>query len=267
VDAAEHAPLELQAAADELGVHYQTAYRWVRTGRLPAQLVHGRYLVERSSIDALEAERVAPRRPPAPSTIRLDRAARSVHEALVAGDEQAVGKIARRLVDEGASVTELIQAAFVPSLLQIGQAWHDGDLAIWVEHRATAIVERVLGELSPNPRGRRRGTAVVAAVSGDHHSLPTTMAALALRDDNWRVEHLGADIPLEQITHFCDLHDVSVAVITSTNPRTSPHAAEAAQALIEAGTPAIVGRPGGTLDDMLHEARQVARSRKIVAAE
>lgn len=255
---AEHAPLELQAAADELGVHYQTAYRWVRSGRLPARLVQGRYLVDRSSIDAVEAERRAPRRPPAPTTIRIDRAARNIHEALVAGDEQAVAKIARRLVDEGASVTEVIQSLIVPSLRRIGQAWHDGDLAIWVEHRATAIVERVLGELSPNPRGRRRGTAVVAAISGDHHSLPTTMAAIALRDDNWRVEHLGADMPLEQITRFCELHDVSVAVITSTNPRTAPRAAEAAQALIDAGTPAIVGRPGGTLDELLHEARQAA---------
>ena len=31
--------LELQAAANALGVHYQTAYRWVRSGRLAAELV------------------------------------------------------------------------------------------------------------------------------------------------------------------------------------------------------------------------------------
>jgi MerR family transcriptional regulator, light-induced transcriptional regulator len=36
-------PIELAEAADRLGVHYQTAYRWVREGRLPAVRVRGRY--------------------------------------------------------------------------------------------------------------------------------------------------------------------------------------------------------------------------------
>ncbi len=45
--------LDLQAAADELGVHYQTAYRWVRNGRLEAELVGGRYLVSRDDISQL----------------------------------------------------------------------------------------------------------------------------------------------------------------------------------------------------------------------
>jgi hypothetical protein len=31
----------------------------------------------------------------------------------------------------------------------------------------------------------------VSAVSGDRHSLPTTMAAVALRVANWQVHHLG----------------------------------------------------------------------------
>lgn len=182
-----------------------------------------------------------------------------MHDALLIGDEPAARQLAVTLVNEGTSVAQLIQQVFVPSLIRIGQAWQEGKLTIWVEHRASAMVERILGELAPNPRGRRRGTALVAAVSGDHHSLPTSMAAVTLRDDNWHVEHLGANMPPDELVHFCAEHPVTVAVITSTNPDTADLANEAANALREAGIPTIVGGPGRTLDDLIEQARQLSR--------
>ena len=54
--------LDLQTAADELGVHYQTAYRWVRSGKLPARVVGGRYQVDRSALTAVESARISPAR-------------------------------------------------------------------------------------------------------------------------------------------------------------------------------------------------------------
>jgi len=69
--------LELQEAADALGVHYQTAYRWVRTGKLPANMVGGRYLVEQRDLDAVDAARrdiaVEARAPGAETVDAMDR--------------------------------------------------------------------------------------------------------------------------------------------------------------------------------------------------
>jgi excisionase family DNA binding protein len=254
VGSAAYDQLELQEAADELGVHYQTAYRWVRSGRLPARLVDRKYVVTRRDLDAFEASRKAPAAPPVPSRRRIERQADRMHEALVAGDEAAARKLAQTLVEEGTSIVELIQSVLVPPLRRIGQAWHDGELTIYVEHRASAIVERTLGGLAPTPRGRRRGTAMIAAVSGDHHSLPTTMAAVALRDANWRVQHLGADMPGDELVRFCIEHDVDLAVISLTNPDVSELAYETAERIRAAGTPAIVGGPGRSLDQLVDEA-------------
>ena len=39
-------PLTLQQAADKLGVHYMTVYRYVRTGKLPATRVGGGWQVD-----------------------------------------------------------------------------------------------------------------------------------------------------------------------------------------------------------------------------
>lgn len=253
--------IELQDAADRLAVHYQTAYRWVRTGRLPAQLVNGRYLIAVDALEAVARQRRAPSRPTVPSAARLERQARRVYDALIEGDEASVRAIARGLVGNGTRLVELVQTVFVPALRWIGQAWHDGELTIWVEHRASAIVERTLGELSPNPRGRRRGVAMVSAVSGDRHSLPTTMAAVVLRDANWQVHHLGADMPGDELVRFCAEHDIDVAVISLTNPAVADLATATAERIRSSGTPVILGGPGRTLDDLVAAAKAAGQAR------
>ena len=249
--------LELQAAANALGVHYQTAYRWVRSGRLPAQLTGGKYLVSARDVADVGARRERPQNPTAPSSARLHRQSERMHEALLAGDESEVRKIARRLVGEGTTIVELVEQVISPPLRAIGQDWHDGKLTIWVEHRASAIVERMLGDLLPNPRGRRRGTVMVAAIAGDMHSLPTTMATVALREANWHVHHLGANMPGDELVGFCDAHDeIDVAVISVTNPEASERAQDAALRLRSAGVPTLVGGAGNTLGDLVDEVQR-----------
>ena len=254
--------LELQQAADALGVHYQTAYRWVRTGRLPASLVRGRYCVSRRDLATVEAELRTPtaRRPP--GVRRLDAQQQRMYDALVGGDEPRARHIANQLVAEGTKIIVLLQRVLVPALRRIGDGWHRGDLPIWAEHRASAIVERILGDLVTNPRGRRRGVAAVTSITGDHHALPTTMATVALRDANWHVHHLGADTPPAEVVQFCTDQQVDLAVLTVTNTESAPLAERTARTLRDAGVPTLVGGPGRTLDELLDEAARAVTARQ-----
>jgi excisionase family DNA binding protein len=243
--------LDLQDAADALRVHYQTAYRWVRSGRLPARVVGGRYQVRRADLERLDDLRHKPATPPPPSAKRLAHQVDRMHEALLAGDETQAERICRRLVGDGTKLITLVQTVIAPALWRIGEAWHDGDLPIWAEHRASTTVERILAELSPNPRGRRRGVVAVAAVTGDHHALPTTMAAIVLREANWHVHHLGADTPPDELLRFCTHNDVDVAVLSVTNPACTALAEDTAERLRTAGIRCVVGAPGRTLEHLL----------------
>ena len=252
---AREATVDLQTAADRLGVHYQTAYRWVRDGRLPATRVGGRYAIRTEDITALHRVRSAPEGPPAPRPARLRRRAVAMEEALVEGDEPSARSLAATLVAEGAPLIDVIEVVIVPALVHVGQAWSDGRLPVWQEHRAAAIVERVLGDLATNPRGRRRGDALVAAVEGDTHSLPTTMAALVLRDDRWRVHHLGADLPSTEIEAFARVQELDVAVLTVTEMASAVVAEATATRLRSAGVPTVVGRPGRTLRELVTRVR------------
>ena len=245
-------------------MHYQTAYKWVTSGALPATMVRGRYVIDRAVLAEFARRRNEPVAPRARMSARrpehLDKAADRLHAALVAGDESAVRRIAVTLIEKDVPLVTVLQEVISPALHRIGAAWRAGDSSIWVEHRASAIVERLLGQLQRETRGRRRGTVVVAAMSGDLHNLPSAMATAALREDNWAVQHLGSDLPAEELMDFCAEHDVDLAVITVTTDAIAPAAERTADELREAGVATIVGGSGRTLDELRIEARAAVRA-------
>lgn len=246
-------------------MHYQTAYKWVTSGALPATMVRGRYVIDRAVLAEFARRRNEPVAPRARKSARrpeqLVKVADRLHAALVAGDESAVRRIAVTLIEKDVPLATVLQEVISPALRRIGADWHAGNSSIWVEHRASAIVERLLGHLQRETRGRRRGTVVVAAMSGDLHSLPSAMAAAALREDNWAVQHLGSDVPAEELLRFCAEHDVDLAVITATTDDVAPAAERAAAELRATGIATLVGRSGRTLGELRVEARAAVRGK------
>jgi MerR family transcriptional regulator, light-induced transcriptional regulator len=248
--------VDLHDAADTLGVHYQTAYRWVRSGELPAVRVRGRYQLDPDELARFAARRDAPQ----PRRARRPRQgfeplAERMFDHLVDGDERAARHTVAKLVDDGVRITTVMQEVLAPALSRVGAEWHAGRLSIWVEHQGSAIVERIIGSHHPTPRGRRRGTAVVAALSGDLHALPTSMAAAALREDNWHVNHLGADMPGDELVRFCEQARPDLAVLTMTNVDVCDDVEQTAATLTTLGVRTLTGGPGRTLQQLVDEAR------------
>lgn len=243
--------ISLAAAADELGVHYQTAYKWVRDGSLPAVRVGREYRIEPTDLASFAEQRGQPKAPPRRQP-DIDRAADRMLRLLLDGDESTARGMARDLVAQGTPATRIAAELLAPAMHGIGMGWERDEVSVSVEHRATAIAERILGEVMPNPRGRRRGTAVVAAPAGERHGLASLMATVALRDDNWRVEHLGDDVPVDEIERFCDEVDADLVVLTVISDETDT--AGLIRRLTSDDRRVLVGAPGATLVDLVREA-------------
>jgi cobalamin-dependent methionine synthase I len=95
----------------------------------------------------------------------------------------------------------------------------------------------------------------MAAIEGDRHTLPTTMAAVALREDNWTVHHLGSDRPVAELASFCRTEPIDLMVLAVTEPAVTEATRAAASSIRALGIPVIVGGPGRTLHELLTEAR------------
>lgn len=259
--------IELAEAADRLGVHYQTAYRWVREGRLPAVRVRGRYRLEVADVDALAEARATPAPLVAPTGRRSwGKLTERVLAALRDGDERTATDVVGRLHAQQESVLDICSRVLVPALATLGEEWAAGTLSIAEEHRASEIVERLLAGIDQRRPGRPRGAVVVTAPPGEQHGLPVGMAAAVLREDGWTVELLGRDLPADALADFVAAVVPDLVVLTVTTLGTVDAADDVSNRLTAAGHDVLVGEPGRSLAELVQAARAVrAEQRRLLA--
>src|SRR6201990_1106051 len=90
--------MQLRDAAEMLGVHYQTAYAWVRQGVLPARKTGRGYEVSEGDVSALAARRASGTAPRAQIRVRDWMAqADRLHAAIMSGDETTARHVFDRL--------------------------------------------------------------------------------------------------------------------------------------------------------------------------
>lgn len=195
----------LRAVADQLGVHYMTAYRYVRSGRLPASKVDGEWMIDPDDLVRLRERPMPAGRPvgAAPRTVHRER----LEARLIAGDEVGSWGVVEAALGSGATPAEVLGELIGPALTSIGARWAAGELSIADEHRGSAVAHRLIARLGPRfaRPGRRRGRVVLGSAPGDQHSLPTAILSDLLRGAGLEVVDLGADCPAGS---FVDAADV-----------------------------------------------------------
>ena len=186
----------LREAAERLGVHYMTAYRYVRSGRLDAHKVGNEWQVDEHELERLVA---GPQRrgPDGEQTAPREVHRRRLERRVLAGDEAGAWGVVDAALASGASPAEVLTEMVAPSLRSIGRRWADGELSVADEHRASAVCQRLIARLGPrfSRPGRRRGTVVIGSIQGDRHTLPTAIMSDLLRGAGLEVVDLGADCP------------------------------------------------------------------------
>lgn len=248
--------MDLKGAAQRLGVHYQTAYRWVREGALPASKIGTTYHISDVELERFARRRSEPAPPPRTSQVRSWKLqADRLFALLRDGDELACRGLVDRLRAGGVPPLALCQDLFAPALACIGDEWVAGRLSVGHEHRASAICERLLARVAVHPSGRPRGQAVVCTPPGEQHGLPATMAAIVLRADRWHVHHLGTEVPRHDLEDMVRTLAADIVVLSTVNPPARPRAELLADSVRQAGCRAMVGGAGQSLRTLVAEAR------------
>lgn len=265
-EAADHR-MTLQEAADALGVHYMTAYRYVRTGRLPAMKLGSEWRVDPADVEALRRPTVglgstsAVARPDAADDARPSDGGRTgpggrrgtpyhrrLEARLIAGDEPGAWAVLEDAMTAGIDPGQLYLSVLGPAMASIGDRWETGQVSVAEEHRASVVMLRIIGRLGPRfaRRGRKRGSVVVGAAPGDHHGVPVALAADLLRGRGFTVVDLGGDTPAESFVDAARAAERLIAVgINATNSGNEAAIAEAITAVKRAvRCPVVLGGQG-----------------------
>lgn len=236
--------LTLHEVADHLGVHYMTAYRYVRLGMLPAEREGRSWVVRRADVESFADDRKAP-----PERGSTRWGTRFVNR-LLAGDEPGAWGVVEAALASGMTPREAYREMLIPALTSIGERWQRGELDVATEHAATAVATRVVGRLGPRmkSRGVRRGTVVLGATQTELHTLPMALAADLFRSARFEVLELGANLPADSFALGVSSADDVVAVgIGVTMPGQDKAVAETVAAIRDVtDVPVIVG--GGGID-------------------
>jgi excisionase family DNA binding protein len=219
-------PISLQEAARRLDVHYMTAYRYVRTGKLPARREGTQWLVDPRDLGLLAGQdRGDPASTPGSHRARPNRPA-ALGSRMAAGDEAGAWRIVDDALASGMEPSGVYLDLLAPALRSLGDGWAAGTVTVAEEHRASAVALRIIGRLGPMfaRRGRKRGLVVIGAPAADQHSLPSALVADLLRGQGFEVIDLGANTPAasfaETAQHAPRLVAVVIGVTTPASDRT-----------------------------------------------
>jgi excisionase family DNA binding protein len=240
--------LTLHEAAARLGVHYMTAYRYVRLGLLAAHKEGGTWRVADADVDAFLDRAAAPPTVPAEGTDGRRRApwAARLEDRLLAGDAAGAWGVIEAALAAGTELEQIYLDVLTPAMWAIGTRWEAGQVDVADEHRATAIAMRLIGRLGPRfaRRGRSRGTVLLANPQGERHALALAILGDLLRANGLHVSDLGADVPHDSLVRAARSIDDLVAIGLSVSTAEYLESARTAIASLRAGgveAPIVVG--------------------------
>ncbi|HET6493810.1 MAG TPA: cobalamin-dependent protein [Thermoleophilia bacterium] len=122
---------------------------------------------------------------------------------------------------ERLTIPELYRDVLAPLIVDIGAGWQEGQVAVWEEHMATAMVRTVVEILYPgvlkakltvSQTGRR---VLLAAPPEEAHDLGLRMVSDRFDMAGWTTYFLGADMPIDEIVDAARKLHVDAVVLSS----------------------------------------------------
>lgn len=235
--------LNLKQVALTLDVHYMTAYRYVRQGRLPAFRSGTEWRVPLDALDSFERSREIAAAPSpesrpetgAGTTSGSGAGSRSgsgfesesiawadrMVPALQAGDEPMAWRLIEDVLAAGHDLAFCYLDVLAPAMAKVNIQASAGRTTAAQPALATIVTQRLTARLGPRFRrpGRTRGTIVIGAPEGEHHLLPLSMLADLLRVRGFGVLELGTDVPadafVDTVRHADRLLAVGLGITTA----------------------------------------------------
>src|ERR1700722_8152293 len=135
--------------------------------------------------------------------------------ALDAFDEPTAQAALDRLLSD-LSVPTTLRDAVMPYLAEIGERWARGTGSIGQEHFASNVIR---GRLAGLARGWGSGhgpRAILACPPGELHDLGLMVFGIVLNRTGWRIDYLGGNTPVEELTRTVAASRPDLVVLTAT---------------------------------------------------
>jgi DNA-binding transcriptional MerR regulator len=141
--------------------------------------------------------------------------ARTLATALDEFDEPAAQAVIDNLLST-LTVETVIRDVLMPYLRELGERWADGSVSVVQEHFASNVIRGRLAGLGRGWGHGRGPRALLACPPGEHHDLALVAFGVVLNRNGWRISYLGADNPVDELTHAATTISPELIVLAAT---------------------------------------------------
>jgi DNA-binding transcriptional MerR regulator len=189
-----------------------------RVRRMQAHLARGLSAAEAARV-ALSEERTSasPDISGAADGENLVSAGQALARSLDEFDEEGAQAALDRLL-AGFTIEAVLRDVVMPYLHALGERWGQGKVSVAVEHFASNLLR---GRLAAFTRGWGLGhgpRAILACAPGEQHDIALLAFGIVLHRRGWRVEYLGADTPIDDLTRMVSEVGADLAVLAAVTP-------------------------------------------------
>ena len=153
------------------------------------------------------------------STVPVQRYVDDLFSFLKKHEEVEAARLFEDLISKF-DLETLVEKVITPTLVTIGQVWVQGDLMISTEHFATAFLLSRLNNLYISlPIVNKGPKILIGGAPTEEHEMGALMMAALLRNRGYRVEFLGANLHLDDLTDYSQQIKPALVVLTASTNR------------------------------------------------
>ena len=171
--------------------------------------------------------------------------------ALQAGSQAEASRVVAEALDREINPLLIYTEVITPALVEVGNAWHRGDLNIAGEHLAVQITLQQSAHVRSLARRRKPlgARAVITAVEGEMHAVGARLIADLFYLEGWDVDFLGQNTPTADLVAWVRERRPDLVILSVSQRERVAVAAQAAAALKSLAEPPLVFVGGaGTAD-------------------
>jgi len=144
---------------------------------------------------------------------------------------------AEQLISEAFAIhpfEQVLLDVIQPTMVEIGERWHRGEVNVAAEHFATQLVRRKLAGLLNIFEGvGQRATIVIGCGPHELHDLGALLVALFLVRRGWHVVYLGPQVPLVDLLDMVRMVKPNLVCLSASTLDTAAELAIVARGLVE----------------------------------
>lgn len=153
-------------------------------------------------------------------------------------------------------IEQVGEELIVPTLVQIGDLWHSGEISVTTEHYATNyLLQRLMGLLRVSANSNSGPLIWVGCAPGELHEIGALMLTIFLRRSGHNVQYLGRNLPVPDLVAEVERQHPAMVLISASSNEAAAGLNEMTAALVNTQPPRPIVGYGGRIFNQQPERR------------